>query len=47
MAQCGVDFIFLIGEGGITSGFVMAEPDTEYLIMGRGVWIGESWERKG
>lgn len=29
------------------SGFCMAKPDAEYLILGRGVWIGESWERKG
>jgi hypothetical protein len=26
----------------------MATPDIEYLILGGwGVWVGESWERKG
>lgn len=36
MAQCGVDFFFLV-KGGIKSGFVITKPDTEYLIL-------EGWE---
>jgi hypothetical protein len=35
MAQCGVGFFFIVGEGGIKSGFVITKPDIEYLILER------------